>query len=260
VLNNFNVNVNISGGASPTLVRDTASSVMANALPTLSGTPDEIKKNSSINFQETYEEDSGDGLVNIFASDTPAPVDLMYKDLSDFETAAVSHYTYSESSLKENNVKINNQYEVLKNVIHSSIENENIMNVTPYSANDASLYLNQTTNTDESTYNNFNIENTSNTNFEALSELSRNNQRIQNKESNNLTKTVRRIEDMANTNAMEENDVQEAVQVGIKGGAGPSLNFGHDGRIPVNINNVLNDRPEFIEKMNRPPIWRSVLG
>jgi hypothetical protein len=237
---------------------------MQNALPTLTGSADEVKKNSSIDFQSSYEEEPRifDNLIELYQQENKSPSDMMYSKLSELETAEVAHYSYSTSSLKENNVKINNQYEVLKNVIYSSTENQNIMNVSPYSATDASFYIDRTLSGKQTEMiNELNIENSTNNNFEVLSELSRRRERMQDQEMVQLNKTVRNVQDISELNENEIDDVKEATTITRKGGAGPtqtkSLSMSNR---PHHFNTTLNETPVFIDKMNRPPIWRSALG
>lgn len=263
VTNNFNVNVNVSGGDVRS-IQQAANSTMQNALPTLTGSADEVKKNSSIDFQSNYEEEPRifDNLIQLYEQENQSPSDLMFSKMAEFESPEVAHYSYSTSSLKENNVKINNQYEVLKNVIYSSTENQNIMNVSPYSATDASFYIDRTLSGKQTEMiSELNIENSTNNNFEVLTELSRRRERMQDREMMQLNKTVGNVRDISDLNENEIDDVKEATSITRKGGAGPtpSQSLSTTNR-PHHFNTSLNDPPVFIDKMNRPPIWRSALG
>lgn len=285
VVNNFNVSVNVNGGGDSRTIQNITTTSLQNALPNMNESSNEIKKNSSIDFQGIYGQDSNalnitqepdilNNLYSIYQSNDQSPSDLIYSNISHFQKAEISHYSYSESSLKTDNQNTKNQYEVLKNIIYYPSQGDDYNEKMPsdYSiTTDVSNISPQTNNyniQNTSSYggyalqnfNNLNIENTSNSNIEAIMELSRKKDRVQAQELQNVNKTVRNIEDLGKLNQNEMDDVTEATTVERKYGAGPSVNRSHDGRKASHINSPLNNTPKFIEKMNRPPIWRSVLG
>lgn len=273
VTNNYNVNVNMSGGGDARSIQQAANSAMQNALPNLTGSPDEVKKNSSIDFQSNFEKDPGifNNLIQVYDQESKSPSDMVFSKLAEFENPEVSHYSYSTSTHKQNNAKINNQYEVLKNVIYSSSDKQNTLNVSPYNATDTSFYIDRTINGNSTeTITQLSIENnnqlsidktSTNTNIEVLRELSRTRERTQDKEMKQLNKTVRNVQDISDLNENEIDDIQEATSITPKDGAGPTNSQSlSESNSPNHFNASLNDPPTFIDKMNRPPIWRSVLG
>lgn len=268
VTNNFNVSVNVNGGSSKS-IQSATSSAIQNAIPNMSGSADEIKKNSSLDFLGNSEEESN--FLDVNYGEVPDlgvsnASDMLYLNLTEFQTPEVAHYTYSTSTMKENNNKINNEYEVLKNVIYSSTENQNITNVSPYSATDASFYIDQSMDTNRiETINRLTVD--GGDNYEMMQETSKRRDRLQQQNMTELNKTLRNVQDISNLNESEIDDVQEATTIGRKYGAGvagasPFQNQSMVSKPPEHINTAapLNDIPTFIEKMNRPPIWRSVLG
>lgn len=267
VTNNFNVNVNVNGTGNSRSIQQTANSAIQNALPNLYDSSEDLKKNSSANYMGNFEEGSelisfADSLADMGGGFSP---ELIYTSLSEFQTPDVSHYTYSESTLRENNSKINNQYEVLKNVIYSSTENQNITNISPYTSTDPSFYIDQSSVNDQ-TINNLSIENQMGDTTELITELSRKQDNSQKQNMVELNKTLRNVQDISNLNEREIDDVAEATTIGRKRGSGvpgeSPFNPSMVARFPENISTSvgLNTVPKLIEKMNRPPTWRSVLG
>jgi len=171
-----------------------------------------------------------------------------------------SNYTI-ENTIKSENRFYDRKSTVLNNIVNDATASQNNFNTSLYES-DPSLHISQYL--DRKTNNisqNLNIENNMNS-YQMLNQLSDRRERYEQKSMNEMNKTIRSIESMANINDNEIDDVADSRRISPPRGAGPSFpDIGYDNAPLTHINgNTKNNIPEFIAKMNRPPIWRSVLG
>lgn len=260
ISNNFNINVNVSGNANPSRISNAATSTMRNILPNLTGSPDDIKKNSSVIFQDTSNPILDD--AEIYQDGSSVPI-LDFVKFGVFDLPEISNYTYTESYLKEVSNKEVKNYEILKNVVHNSVTQQNdISNVSPYSAFDTSLYVEETMGQRHlQTINNLNIHQNSENNLELANEMSRQQKHYQSREEDLVEQAKNNFGNVNQMNALGEEDKREAAtSTNMQFGAGPITSNQSPSRKASNINGPLFENPLFVKQMNSPPVWRTVLG
>lgn len=144
IMNNFNVNVNVSGGN--TNVRPAVNETMQRMLPNLMRSPEEIKKNSSVILEDNSSKISNETEINNFetirqevlmSSLTPnnysgesfqmdSYIDSPSIPLFSFakeDTPMVPNtgmYSYSDSVLRETEPKYEKDHIILKNLVYNS--------------------------------------------------------------------------------------------------------------------------------------------
>lgn len=284
VTNTFNVNVNVSGGGQSQIERAT-NRTMQNMLPNLTGSADEIKKNSSLILVDNSREISGTtetnnfevasqevlmnnltpnnysnetiNQTNVYNTASEMPLFNFAKDSMDAENL-VGKYTYSNSSLKEDNQKIAKDYQILKNITYNSFNDEMITTtISPYSAHDNSLYVENVMGERViQNLENLTVENNTENNLEIANQISREMQ-SQQRSRNDL---ISQLTDNAQDEDFASADIQEATEVSPKIGVGAPVIGSNKNTNPSNIRGSLTNLPTIIQKMNSPPMWRTVLG
>lgn len=288
IMNNFNVNVNVSGGGQSQMER-AANQTMQRMLPNLVGSPEEIKKNSSLilvdnssktseatetnNFEVVQQEVLLNNLTpNNYFEETTNQTNVYNQGpsipLFDFARESmgsedlVGKYTYTDSLLKKNNSKIARDYEILKNITYNSFSDQSTSTtVLPYSAYDNSLYVeNVMGERTVQTLEKLSVENNTENNLEIADHISRERERYHRSENDLIADITRNSRNSQQLSELSQTDIAEAASVTPKEGVGsPEINRSRQ-ESATNINGSLKDRPVFITKMSSPPKWRTALG
>jgi hypothetical protein len=277
VVNNFNVNLNVSGKTNST-VRE-VTNTLQNALPAVSQSPD-VKKNSteisapnSIEVEPsrvstelkalTNSEEAIPDNLEIFQlaeegiDPTPA-LDLAGLDI--FDVPDYAKYEYSISNTKEQDPKLKQSYEILKNVTEHSISSQSEpLNTSPYSSIDASMYVDQFNTNKSYSIQNLQVENSFNSPVENANEAVRRRDRMETAQSVQTERTVNQIQRDAQSTNQELGDIEEATLVSSKSGLTPP-STPKLARTTKNINSTPSTISMFTNKMSSPPIWRTALG
>ena len=283
ISNNFNINVNVSGNQNTSAINSAASSAIRNALPTLTGSTEEIKKNSSEVLRETssqilketeketYREVlreiisptndyTNNTNVEIFENNSSVPI-LGMVGIGMPEMPDLANDVKSESIFNSNNTEVQN-FQMLKNILNSTnIEVSDAENIYPYTSFDTSLYVDSggdTTNYQN--INNLTVHQNTDNNLESANTLSRqSNYSIRHEELANKAETD--FQNLRKMNDLGYEDKKEATPMSNIGLGNDSVTAKLDiPRKPSHVNGPLYEHPMFINQMNRPPVWRSVLG
>lgn len=276
VYNNFNVNVSVN--KTNTTVSPTATKVIENAFPVTSEIPELLKKNSPIESIENLKnERSFEQLRGIGDQESPPPNLVEIQKEADRMTPSVSllhlagtdmtplvdasNYEYSDSNTKNQNPDIVNRTEVLKNIVQQSVVEHEVNNVLPSNARDSAIYLNYNNHL-RSTYEtkNLNIEQNTQSPVDQANQAVRHQQQIINSQTEEINRTVNLVAKDGEIRRTEMDDINESKQVNSKPGAGPAQTVSKKPRGSNNLNPVPSTIPLFVNKMNSPPVWRTVLG
>lgn len=288
IMNTFNVNVNVAGGGQPQMER-AANQTMQRMLPNLVGSPEEIKKNSSLilvdnsreisgatetnNFQVVQQEVLMNNLTpnnyseevinqtNVYDQSPSIPLfDFARESMSSEEL--LGRYTYSDSSIKKNNPKVARDYEILKNITYNSFTDQSTsQTLSPYSAYDNSVYVeNVMGERMVQTLEKLSVENNTENNLEIADQISRERERYHRSENDLIADMTRNSRNSQQLSELSQTDIAEAVSITPKEGVGsPEINRSRQ-ESAKNINGSFKDRPMFITKMSSPPKWRTALG
>lgn len=235
------------------------------ALPTTSSTPDQIKKNSYQplpNLTDDKSPNHFERMKKTYIDQSPIPM-LTLAGLGNFKNPDVAEYTFSESSMKQSNGKFAKQLEILHNITKQSFSDQNIEISTPYSYHDNSTMVNKTMNQrQEYNIENLTIANNVNNNMEIVNELARQRERSEQRRTENIERAVDQAAQTQVPKEIADADDIEASTMAIKDGAGssPLANRSMKPRKISNLNPTNSTIGLFIDKMNSPPSWRTVLG
>lgn len=269
--NNFNVNVNINGdGRSPSsAVRTGTETIINNVLNTTpSLDPLEIKKNYSVNLP-----DGGEGDASLFG-DSPVMdhIGHSYMDTDgielpglgvsemSFDLPSLSNYTYSLAKVKTENKTVQHRYEFIKNIINKAmgevslneprqaVKNEQFVQ----SMSDVRNFINEQNITTMS----------GDTNVDLIEKVTReyhqNTQRLQ-YESDKATIEMRRGVDRQRSEGMALGQELSNITPTDHTDYSPTIPDQKDDLSFRHINNISTNFG-FANEINRPPVWRSVLG
>jgi len=235
------------------------------ALPTTTNVPDQIKKNSYQPLPNLTDEKSPnhfERMKQTYVDQSRTPM-LQLAGLGNFHDPDISDYTFSESSMKQSNGKFAKQLEILHNITKQSFSNQDIQVTSPYSYHDNSTMVNNTMNgRQEYNIENLSISNNVNNNMEIVNELARQRERSERKTNENIQRAVDQATQSQVPKDIEDADDIEASSMQPKEGAGlsPLANRNFKPRQVSNLNPTMSTIGLFIDKMNSPPSWRTVLG
>lgn len=274
VLNNFNVNVNVT---EPTnYVERQLTTTINKALPTVSQVPSEIKKNSPPLSVEQSETDAGiankaiqtenetpniNTILNEFYTEPtqiPLSVDLM--QLQNDMESDVSVYDYTSSPLMNKDSKFKSESEELRQSIQNTLSVNNETIVSPPLSVDVSNYSDNSYSSFE-TMENIQLNQTANP-IDIVNDLAnkRERQRIELQETAERSAQQKTINDNVADDGFD-NYQSEMNLSRMNEGAGPeNRKFLQTSRTFNHINPSSNTIELTESKMNRPPVWRSVLG
>lgn len=292
VLNNFNVNVNINGGnQNPRAVASAANTAMKNALPTLTGAPAEVKKNSSTPLQNNSRNTSiqnnitqnttqvlpammppqseDNWLVSLGKSLAPSVEGILGSigiDIGRDETLdakVAQEQTTRDKIAQDTYTRLTTQMrekEVLHNIVENSIV-EPTTNISPISQYNNSVYVENITNEENvRQIQNLNVQNTS-TNHNIAQQIQSQNDTFRRNQDELINKIAQETETKEKTDSLGMTDTQEATGTTPKEGVGPTPpNPTSNNPGKVKLTDSLVSTPMFITKMNSPPSWRTVLG
>lgn len=277
VMNNFNVNVNVSG-KSNTDAKRVASEAIKQALPTTNEKPEEVKKNSQkssttnsrgnsrdepvLKNYSKEEEDKKAPFIDISESIAPTIAALDLAGLGMFITGDMTEYEYSSSRHKEENAQAKRAYSILKNLIHNSLQYQNTIEISPQSAIEHSTVMQEIAGQRHfETVNYLNVEKNINENYSTVNNLAAQ------KERQDRMMTIdnnRAIQTMAQNRqerpSREQKDIQEATTIVTKGGAGAPQIHSQAPRKLQHLNPTPSTIGAFTSEMNSPPWWRTILG
>ena len=283
ISNNFNINVNVSGNQNSSAINSAASSAIKNALPTLTGSTEEIKKNSSEVLRETssqilketeketYREVlreiisptndyTNNTNVEIFENNSSVPI-LGMVGIGMPEMPDLANDVKSESIFNSNNTEVQN-FQMLKNILNNTnVEMSDAENIYPYTSFDTSLYVDSDgSTTNYQSINNLMVHQNTENNLESANTLSRqSNYSIRHEELANKAETD--FQNLRKMNDLGDEDKKEATPLFNAGLGNAQLTKKIEiPRKPSHVNGPLYEHPVFINQMNRPPVWRSVLG
>lgn len=234
-------------------------------LPTTTATPDQIKKNSVQQLPNLTDEKSPnhfERMKETYVQQSPTPM-LQLAGLGNLQSSDMSEYTYSDSPMKQSNGKFAKQLEILKNITKQSITNQQIQVATPYSYHDNSTMVNQTMDgRQEYNIENLSISNNVNNSMEIVNELARQREKSERRRTETMERAVNQAEQSQVPKEIADEDDIEASSMQPKDGAGssPLANRNLKPRHISNLNPTKGTIDIFIDKMNSPPIWRTVLG
>jgi hypothetical protein len=251
VVNNYNMNVTVNGA-------------VEKALPTMTAMPDAVKKNSSEVFQNLTNDNGPvqlEQIRDLYADGNSSPM-LQLAGLDQPDDPELSYYSYTTSPLKESSDKIAREYQILQNVIRNSVSNQTITNTSPYSYIDTSFSVQQTMNGRQiQNIENLNIENNTTNNLEVANEMSRRQNRIERHEQEEVSRSVKQLNQTRVPEEIAKADDLEASVVIPKEGAGSiGRSTSHKHREMQHLNPTSSTIEMFMDKMNSPPIWRTVQG
>ena len=304
VLNNFNVNVNVSNSSNMNsssvlsqnsqgnlkesflqnntqLIKTAATNAMRNALPTLSGSSEEIKKNSPTILQgssnQILNETENKIYQNLFSNlmiedfymtnnsktykeDSSVPI-LNFNEIGITETPNIENYSYTESPIQTENNRESNQYENFKNIVNNfSLNYHDATSTTPYTSFNTSSYIEEVMGERRiETINNLQVYKNLDNKFK-IDNIIPTTPDIDYNKSDNLIKKLQRDLDVSKMNALSDEDTIEATSSSVALGNLSSNASKLNSRNFSHINGPDEEYPIFLTQMNRPPVWRSVLG
>lgn len=270
-VNNFNVAVNVQGNGKVNTSQINAA--VQNALPTHTESPDQTKKNSSPISPDTLSTDSKqlpnlvspedeEYVLNEFSAEDIGPIPTLdMLGLNQFETPNVSYYTYSNSTLKENNPIVRREYEVLKNIVHHSSSTQEPMMISPASAIDQSMivdYINS-----ERVYHQLEkvqVQQNNQNSLNETAEMAKRHERLQAETRGETERQVNQASVNKEADALAESDNAEATSKVYAEGAGRGKNTKLSPPRSPRLNPTYDTIGMFYKKMNSPPSWRTALG
>jgi len=273
VMNNFNVNVNVTGspGSSTTVQKTNATQIVNNALASGAKSPEELKKNSSTDSKQSggtdvsfMEGSSKIQLVENTINSGPSQPILDIRGIEYFSADRPSDYGYSEAPIKSQNNDLKRSYDILHFLTKGGISDHQEMSSVPKTV----LNTEFSANLKESNFNyfessNVNVQQNNKTLHESASQISQENDR---KNQNREREREESLNELASRqNKRQENqqefaeikDGQDLVGNTITGAKTLNTSGAKD------FNNLTSRSTTidlFIDKMNSPPIWRTVLG
>jgi hypothetical protein len=272
-VNNFNVSVSVNGKTEPKTT--VVNQAVQNALPNTTELPEDVKKNSPVISSENSNEEKyveqlrgivGEdaGMIeqhnDVVGSIDSIPV-LDMTQLTQFETPEYGEYTYSVSDMKQNNPSVKRDYEVLQNIISHSISSQEPMVVSPDSAIDASLVIDQI-NENRQYYQieNLEVQNNVNNNLEMANQKVRSQQSNQPQSAHELERQLQNIKTSSLQEIEEADNIEARSQSRPDGAGAPPRSAQKNPQTSKNIKSSSSSIDKFINKMNSPPVWRAVLG
>ena len=190
----------------------------------------------------------------------PIPrLDMM--ELVQFETPDISHYTYSNSTLKENNPIIRRDYEVLKNIVQHSSSIQEPMMISPASAIDQSMivdYINS-----ERVYHQVEkvqVQQNNQNSLNETAEMAKRHERLQAETRGETERQANQASVNKEADDVSDMDIAEATSAVSTQGAGRGKNTKLSAPRSPKLNPTYDTIGMFYNKMNSPPSWRTVLG
>lgn len=286
VNNNFNVNINsstINGNSEKQ--KSEAQTIINNVMNTINkDNPLLIKKNLKENSQESSNNilnlaDSGFQNQNIPSENsfndpesfvdyseflTPAPPmeSLGIRDVT-FDLPSIANYSYSVAKIKEENKVIQHRLESIKNIIDKALGEVSI--TEPGSAHQNNMFV-QEMSDNKMYFDNTNTvfeTNTNQNNYDQIEQLSREHHR---------TMEIRELEtekSLAETERQEDRKQSESIQTANEmRDVTPIPKVDYTPTVPsdkvdnrvTHMTNLNSSGYKLNAEINRPPVWRSVLG
>jgi hypothetical protein len=275
VVNNFNVNVDVSSASAGAMAsqKANATKIVNNILNTTNpnATPDEIKKNSTensnpdgnSNVKVIENEQSPIRLIERSVNTGPDQPILDIRQIDYYSPDKPSDYGYSGAKLKSENVDLKRNYEMLHFLTQNSISEH--LQMSPSAS---VLQTEFSNNLKEMNFNYFEKENISvdkskSTMHDSVSSVSRENDRriaLREKERDESLNEMVRNNGRSQNNELEFSEIMNGNDISgnVVSGAKPLYTSGV--RDFNNMSSRSTTIPLFIDKMNSPPIWRTVLG
>lgn len=278
MVNNYNVNVNVSsrGGSTsnPNIQTSAAKQIVNNILndsPLMS--PDEVKKNSTMDSKPGGDSnvlflESGSNRIELIekAINTgPSQPILDIRDIDYFSPAKPSDYSYSQAPVKSKNTNMKITYDILHYLTKAGISDYSEMSSVPKTV----LNTEFSANMKETSFNYFETQNikteeTNNSIYEKTSKASEENQRmLQNREKERDEALMEMSKGKASRkpdSQLEFSEIRDG-QIIAGNNLPPATTLNTSGvRDFNNITSKSTTIDMFIEKMNSPPIWRTVQG
>jgi len=278
--NNYNVNVNINGTSESKTSNPTqnARTIVNNVLRSDTiATSDELKKNSNPLFAKTGEDNHN--IPKLLDKDSESKMEILHKAIDrgspapsldmrrlDFVTADTpSEYNYSESPLKARDTTIQKNLGILHDISANSIHNYTNMTVLPNSAVQNSFAKDEM----ESTIDFFEastvrVDSQPTNRYDQLDKVI---QESEKRDINRAKEKEETLHEMADDKKKKVNmgaemedmkDANAPTQAEMLSGANKQPDSGP--RDFINMTTRSNTIGSFVEKMNSPPIWRTVLG
>lgn len=285
VNNNFNVNIN-SSSADTNAARQNveAQTIINNVLNTINkDNPLAIKKNSNeslpedgsvINLADTevqdrtipeerkFEQEESFTDYSQFLS-PPAPLESLGISNVSFDLPSIANYTYSVAHIKQENNIIKNRIESIKDIIDKALNEVSLSepgaayqtNMSVQQMADNRMYFEDT--------NMIFDTGASENNYDELEEATREHHRIMELRQFETEKELADFEKQKDRKESESIDTSVDMRDIVplpKTDATPTVRAEKvDNRIQ-HVNNMDSSGYKFITEINRPPVWRSVLG
>lgn len=278
VVNNYNVNVNVSGRGGSTsnpAVQSAAARQIVNNILTDSPlmSPNEVKKNSTMDSSPGGDSnvvflENGSNKIELIerAINTgPSQPILDIRDVDYFSPEKPSDYSYSQSPAKSKNTNMKISYDILHYLTKAGISDHSEMSSVPKTV----LNTEFSANLKETTFNyfenqNIKTEETNNSIHQRTSKASEENQRMlhtrEKERDEALVEMSRGQASRKPDSQMEFSEIRDG-QVIAGNNLPPVTTLNTSGvRDFTNITSKSTTIDMFIDKMNSPPNWRTVLG
>jgi len=277
-INNYNmsVNINSASGGSRTADNVKANNIIQNVLNVdRPSSPEDLKKNlnidSSKSGNDTFKMNFSDGeleplnIRNDFMNSGPSAPSAEIRDIQFFTAGEATDYGYSSAKIKTENIELNRTYNTTHQYTDQAIRNNAILSTTPNSVFNNDFNENyENTNINLFEQSNLKVDTTKNNGHEEVSKMSEELQRktqVREKERDDALTTMalnQRKRGGDEQDIMDIQSVNEPPQMQMLSGADTLSNSGV--RSFNNMTGRSSTIGTFIEKMNSPPIWRTVLG
>lgn len=273
VMNNFNVNVNVGSAqsTSPTVQKTNATQIVNNVLSSGVKSADDLKKNyttsspqnggTNVSFMEG--ENKIQLVENVINSGPTQPI-LDIRGIEYFSPDKPSDYSYSESPKKSENVNLKRNYDILHFLTKGGLSDYQEMSSVPQTV----LNTEFSANLKENNFNyfektNVNVQQNNKTLHESASQISQEHERktqMREKERDQALTELSSKQTKRQENQQEFAEIKDGQSlIGNSLPAAQPLNTSG----ARNFNNMTSRSTTidlFIDKMNSPPIWRTVLG
>jgi hypothetical protein len=272
---NFNVNVTVNprGSSSSTRMQEnTTNQIVNNALASGTTNPEELKKNSSTDSKPSGESElifleSGNDKIKLMeqaVNSGPIQPVLDIRRIDTFLPSVPSDYSYSESQVKSKNIDLKRSYDVLHDLTQGALSNYAEMSYLPKTV----LNTEFDARLKENTINFYESENIkieqNQTLYDSAAEISENNERLvqtRERERDEALMVMAKNQTGKPTDGQKEFVEMRDGQI-IAGNSIPAattLNTS-GARDFNNITTRSTTIESFVDKMNSPPNWRTVLG
>lgn len=287
VNNNFNVNINSSGSTTTNASgqRADAHTIINNVMNSTSkDNPLAIKKNSNSSSTENgsnsvtlldaelpYEENGHQRYANEietfsdysqFLSPAP-PLDSLGISSASFDLPSIANYEYSVAHIKEENNIIKHRIQSIKDIINKALNEVSVSQ--PAAAYQTKMMIQQ--NADNQMYfDNTNVifeSNEGENSYDQVEQLTKEHHRVMELRQTEAEKSMMEVErekDRKESESITTSQEMRDIQILPKTDFTATVPSAKVDNIIPHINNMNTSGYKLMSEMNRPPVWRSVLG